>query len=73
MIQESEFISVLSQEERAKTGEKNELRVLAVTSFLLPVKLSVTEEGRKKKKRQEEQQQQQKKKSKERHKMKEEK
>lgn len=50
MIQESEFISVLSQEERAKTGEKNELRVLAVTSFLLPVKLSVTEEGRKKKK-----------------------
>lgn len=51
MIQESEFISVLSQEERAKTGEKNELRVLAVTSFLLPVKLSVTEEGRKKKKK----------------------
>lgn len=60
MIQESEFISVLSQEERAKTGEKNELRVLEVTSFLLPVKLSVTEEGRKKKKRQEEQQQQKK-------------
>lgn len=51
MIQESEFISVLSQEERAKTGEKNELRVLEVTSFLLPVKLSVTEEGRKKKKK----------------------
>ena len=72
MIQESEFISVLSQEERAKTGEKNELRVLAVTSFLLPVKLSVTEEGRKKKKKTGGTTTT-KKKSKERHKMKEEK
>ena len=72
MIQESEFISVLSQEERAKTGEKNELRVLAVTSFLLPVKLSVTEEGRKKKKDRRNNNNK-KKKSKERHKMKEEK